>query len=130
MLLFAAGAAFGFFVLIPVALEFLVRLSSPRFMEPIITVQGYLHLFFLLTIALGLVFELPLVMSFLARIGVMSKTGFARRRKLAIVLAFVMAALLTPPDPLTQLLVASPIVILYEAGIWLAALSERKGGGV
>jgi len=80
--------------------------------------------FFLMVICLvmGLVFELPLVMLFLNKIGLVSSEQFASKRRYAILAVFVLAAILTPPDPMTQLMMALPMLALYEVGIWLTRL--------
>ncbi len=124
-LLFVAGALFGFLVLIPTGLRFLITIGSGTF-EPMITMGDYLKLFMLLTLMLGLVFELPLVMMFLVKIGVLDADAFIRGRRYAILGAFVVGAVLTPPDPFTQLMMALPMMGLYEVGIVAAHPSRRN----
>ncbi len=72
------------------------------------------------------VFELPLFIFFLARMGMVSSTGLRQKRKYAILVGFIMAAVLTPPDPFTQCLMAGPLIILYELGIWVAYFFGKK----
>ena len=79
-----------------------------------------------LIFAFGLVFQLPVVTSLMARVGLLTAQGLADKRKYAIVLAFVVAAVLTPPDPVSQIGLAVPTIILYEVGIWAARIIERK----
>jgi sec-independent protein translocase protein TatC len=77
-------------------------------------------------VAIGLVFELPVLTTFLARIGVITPKWLAKKRKLAIIFAFILAAVITPTfDPINQSLVAIPLIILYEMSIWLAKLVSR-----
>ena len=130
--LFLMGVEFGFIVLIPLGLEFLMRMGGDV-AEPAIRIGAYVSLVMTLTLATGLVFELPLVMRFLGRVGVVKPEVFSRYRRQAILTVFVLAAVLTPPDPFTQVLMAVPMVVLYEVGVLLAR-PDRSGalrlGGV
>ncbi|MEC9352488.1 MAG: twin-arginine translocase subunit TatC, partial [Planctomycetota bacterium] len=78
--------------------------------------------FFTLTLVLGLVFQTPLIMVFLNRVGLVSVQGFGKARRLAIMVGFVLSAFLTPPDPFSLLLMAVPLVLLYEVGILICRL--------
>ena len=80
-------------------------------------------------LAAGIIFELPVITTFLARLGLVSSEWLARKRKFAFILAFIGGAILTPTgDPINQCLVAGPIIVLYEMGIWLAkAVQQRRG---
>jgi sec-independent protein translocase protein TatC len=80
----------------------------------------------MLLLTFGLAFEFPLFMLFLSKLGVVNARMLARNRKYVIVLIFIGAAVLTPPDPLSQLMMAIPLVALYEAGIWLAKIFKKK----
>ena len=85
----------------------------------------YVNLMLSLLFWMGIVFELPIVLFFLARLGIVGPEWLAKRRKYAVIIAFVLGALITPTfDPINQTLVAVPIIILYEAGIWLAKLGR------
>jgi len=79
-----------------------------------------------LLFAFGLVFELPVVIFFLAKMGMVTPDLLRRKRKYAILLTFVMAAILTPPDVITQCMMAGPLIILYEVGIFVARLARKK----
>jgi len=114
--LFLAGAAFGFFVLIPIGLRFLIVLAGDA-AEPMIGLSDYLSLVVSLALAAGIVFEVPLVLRFAVRAGVFSADALRRGRGPAVLAAFILAAVLTPPDPFTQVLLAVPMVGLYEIGI-------------
>jgi sec-independent protein translocase protein TatC len=89
-------------------------------------VSEYLSLIMTLIFSFGLVFQLPLVTSLMARVGLLSSQALVDKRKWAIVLAFVVAAILTPPDPLSQIGLAVPTIILYEISIWTARMIERS----
>lgn len=116
---FLLGGLFGYFVLIPLALQFLIRILGPG-IEPIITMSQYVSLVFLLTLALGLVFQLPLVMLLLNKVGVFTAESYVQWRKFAVLGAFILAAMITPTaDPFTQTGTALPVMVLYEVGILL-----------
>ena len=122
---FMAGVAFGYFVLIPPAINFLLSWGSD-IATPMIRIGNYVNVMVMLLFWMGVVFETPLVMFILARLGIVSWRGFARWRRYWVVVAFVMGALITPTlDPVNQTLVALPLIVLYEVGIWLARSATR-----
>lgn len=120
LLLFAAGVAFGFTVLIPVGLRYLLSFGDPDIVGTWIGLSEYLSLFTLLTLVLGLTFELPIVMGVLSKVGLFTPRTFREKRRYFILGAFIVAAILTPPDVVTQCLMAAPMMILYEFGIFLS----------
>jgi sec-independent protein translocase protein TatC len=125
-LMFAGGVVFGYFILIPPAIRFLTTFGSD-IATPQIKIGNYVSVVTRLLLAIGLVFEMPVVSTFLARLGIISSKWLASKRKIAIILAFVLAAIITPTfDPINQSLVAVPLVILYELSIWLARLVQKK----
>jgi sec-independent protein translocase protein TatC len=114
---FLGGAAFGYFVVFPPAFRFLIGYSS-AFLDPMPAVSEYFSLALRLLIAFGVVFELPVFMVFLAKIGVVDAAFLAKNRKYAFLFAFIIAAVLTPtPDVVNQVLMAGPLVLLYEVSI-------------
>ncbi len=115
---FIIGSLFGYFFLIPLCLYFLLNILGSS-IEPVITMSQYITLVFLLTLALGIVFQIPLVMLLLARIGVCKAEDYAKHRKHILLGIFVLAAIITPPDPFSQLSTAIPMLGLYELGILL-----------
>jgi len=121
MALFALGAFFGYTILIPVALTFLATWGGSD-IDLAFTLGNYIGLFFTLTLVLGLVFQTPLVMVFLNRTGIVSVQGFRKSRRMAILIGFISSAFLTPPDPFSLLLMACPLVLLYEIGILVCRL--------
>ena len=126
ILSFAAGVVFAWFILIPPALNFLLTFGGDV-AEANIRIGRYINLILALTLWVGLSFQTPLVMTLLSRLGVVKPSSFAKRRKMAIVGAFVAAAVFTPTfDPVNQTLLASPIIVLYEIGIWLSKLANRR----
>ena len=125
LLVFIAGAAFGYRVLFPPMIKFLTSFGSDVAV-PMIRIGNYVNLMLTLLFWMGLIFEMPVVTFFLAKIGVVSSRFLARQRRYAIVIAFILGAIITPTfDPLNQTLVAAPILVLYEASIWLAKLAAR-----
>ena len=124
-LMFVGGVAFSYFILIPPATKFLITFGSD-IATPQIKIGNYISIVTRLLVAIGLVFELPVLTTFLARIGVITPKWLANKRKLAIIFAFILAAIITPTfDPINQSLVAIPLIILYEMSIWLAKLVHR-----
>jgi len=119
---FAAGTWFGFRYVFPLVFRFLVTYGIDGGMEAMLSMGAYLSLASKLLLAFGLVFELPIVIFFLARMGVVDHHWLARHRKYAILLAFVVGAVLTPPDIISQLSLAGPFLVLYEVGILAARL--------
>jgi Tat protein translocase TatC len=119
--LFVVGAYFGYEVLIPVALTFLAGWGDAN-VNIAFTLGSYITLFFTLTLVLGLVFQTPLVMVFLTKIGAASVASFRKHRRIAIMVGVILAAFLTPPDPFSLVLMAGPMILLYEFGILVCQL--------
>ncbi len=123
LLCFGAGVAFGYFLFIPMALEFLLSLSGPT-TQPVLMIGDYLSLFFIMTFALGLAFQTPLVMYQLVKWDIVSVKTIQKHRKGAILTGFILGAVLTPPDPMTQLMMALPLIAFYDLGALAAAPSR------
>lgn len=125
LLAFAGGAAFGYRILFPPAVDFLLSFGSDV-ATPYIRIGSYVGLMLSLLFWMGIVFETPVVLFFLSKIGVVTPEFLARHRRFAIVIAFILGAMITPTfDPINQAFVAVPIIVLYEVGIWLAKLGRR-----
>jgi len=127
VLLFAGGVLMGYLVTLPVALRVMLRINrwlgvTCDFVE----LSDYVSFSLKLLIAFGLAFEMPVVLLTLGRLGVLSSDHLRSKRRHVIVGLMIVAMLLTPPDPLTQLLMAAPMALLYEACIWLIWFSERR----
>ncbi len=122
---FLSGCAFGYFVVFPPAFKFFIGYAN-TFLEPMPAVSEYFSLALRLLLAFGLVFELPVFMVFLAKMGVVNRPFLQKNRKYALLIAFVVAAILTPtPDVVNQLLMAGPLIILYEVSIVAIGLFAR-----
>lgn len=125
ILSFAGGVWFGFEMLIPPAINFLLTFGS-ELATPLPSIGSYVSLLIALSFWMGLIFELPVVMFFLAKLGVVSSGWFIKQWRWMILFAFVLGAIVTPTfDPITQSLVAGPVIVLYTTGIALARFAER-----
>jgi len=126
ILFFLAGAALCYFFFLPPALNFLLNFGSD-IATPLITIENYVSIVTMLLFWVGLSFEMPLVIFFLAGIGVVSPRALSRKRKWAVLGAFVLGAIITPTiDPVNQSIVAGTLVVLYEISIWLAKLAAWR----
>lgn len=125
--LFLAGAAFCLFFVLPFAMGFLLTYKTAS-MTPMLSVGNYVDFCLKFILSFGAVFELPIVIIFLTLTGIVTPKTLAKNRKYAILVAFIIAAVLTPtPDAFNQTLMALPMIVLYEAGILVARLFIRKG---
>jgi Tat protein translocase TatC len=125
---FLSGFMFGYLVLIPIGLRFLGSYAPAEIAMTQYSITGYMSILITLSLVCGVIFELPLVMTFLALIGIVDAAGFRSYRKYWILTAFIVAGILTPPDPFTQTLMAIPLLGLYELGIVLAAFVRKPAG--
>ena len=126
ILLFSVGAVFCFLIILPFAMTFLLGYQTAQ-MTPMLSVGSYIDFCLKFIFAFGAIFELPLVIIFLTRFGVVTPSALAHNRKYAILAAFIIAAVLTPtPDAFNQTLMAVPIILLYEVGILLSRIIIRK----
>lgn len=124
-LFFIGGSLFGYFIVFPFGFKFFLGFASET-IQPLPSMREYLGFSSKLLLAFGLVFELPIVITFLARLGLVSVDFLKKNRKYALVLFFVGAAILTPPDVVTQIMMAFPLMILYEISIIGARIFGRK----
>ena len=122
---FVAGAAFCFFTVFPIAFKFFMGFATDTIV-PMISVEEYLGFALKLLIAFGVVFEMPLFAYFLSRFGILSPDFMRRQRRYAILLIFIVAAILTPPDVFSQCLMALPMFLLYEVSIYVSAMAYKK----
>lgn len=123
--LFAVGLWFGFAVLVPLALPILITWVPGDLVQPTITLEEYFGTVSTLTLLMGFVFQLPLLMWLLVRVGLVEAEWLGRSRRMAIVIVLIFSAIMTPPDVVTQILVAIPMVGLYEIGMLLAKRAQR-----
>jgi sec-independent protein translocase protein TatC len=124
--MFLAGLAFAYYVALPPALNILLHWGDDVVLT-VVGIKDYMNVVTRILIALGLIFETPFIIMVLARLGVVSPKWLASKRKIWVVIAFVIAALITPTfDPVNQTIMAGPLIVLYEISIWLSKLVYRK----
>lgn len=124
--LFYAGAAFAFFIVFPNAMQFLSGFAAPDLI-PNYTISNYVSFMFFFVLGFGLIFEMPLVLFILAKLGIVTADFLRRQWKYAFVIILIAAAVITPtPDPLTMMMMAGPMIILYEMSIWIIRLFVKK----
>ena len=129
-ILFLMGASLVYFFFTPMVMWFFLAMQQVGPGEDVQIsllpkVSEYLSLIMTLIFSFGLVFQLPVVTTLMTRVGLLSSQALAEKRKWAIVIAFVVAAVLTPPDPVSQIGLALPTILLYEVSIWTARMIER-----
>ncbi len=123
--LFVGGALFGYFIIFPYAYKFFMGFANVHITPMIVMKEGFSFALRLL-IAFGVVFELPLVIFFLARLGLVTPKTLRKKRKYALLFAFMLSAMLTPPDVFTQAFMAGPLIVLYEVGVIVAVFFGKK----
>ena len=125
--LFLLGASFALLVVMPFGVEFLLNFTKDQGIQPMISVSSHVDLVIKFTLGFGLVFELPLVLTMLSRMGIVTPQFLSKNRKYAILVNFIIAAILTPtPDILNQSLMAGPLCVLYEIGIISARIFGKR----
>jgi sec-independent protein translocase protein TatC len=122
---FIGGALFGYFIVFPYGFKFFLGFAS-EFIRPLPSMKEYFSFASKLLVAFGVVFELPLIITLLSRLGLVSVAFLKKNRKYALLLFFVGAAILTPPDVITQVMMAVPLMFLYEISIIGARIFARK----
>lgn len=125
-LLFMLGVIFGYFVIVPLSINFLGNYQLSVHIQQEYTVASVVNLIALLTVGAGLIFQLPLVIYLLSKSGLITASILKQYRKVAIVAFLIIAAILTPPDPASQLLLTIPVFLLYEVGIIIAKRVESR----
>jgi len=124
-LLFVGGALFGYFIVFPFGFKFFIGFSN-EYVKALPSVKQYFGFALKLLFAFGVVFELPVIIFFLAKLGLVTTELLRKKRKYAILMTFVAAAILTPPDVITQCMMAGPLIILYEVGIIVSRFARKK----
>jgi sec-independent protein translocase protein TatC len=125
-LLFLGGVLFGYFIALPPAFKFFVSFNN-QYLQAMISFREYISLFVTFLLGFGLSFELPVFIFFLAKLGIVNAKMLSRQRKYAILIIFIVAAVLTPsPDALSQILMAIPLMFLYEVSIFVAKFAKKE----
>ncbi len=123
--LFLLGVIFAYFIIIPFALEFFIGLA-PENVKANIAIDFYVGFVVRILAVFGLIFQLPILSFFLSQLGILKAQFMRKYRRHAIVVIFIVAAILTPPDPFTQTLLAIPLIILYEISIFISQWAEKS----
>ncbi|MCA8966191.1 MAG: twin-arginine translocase subunit TatC, partial [Planctomycetes bacterium] len=121
-----AGVLFGYFVALPYTLGFLISLMNPEQVGAMLSVGQYFTLLFAMTAAMGVVFQLPTVMVALQRVGLVHHSAYVKHWRITVLVIFFSAAVFTPPDPVSMLLVSAPMVVLYLLGLVLTFLWRKN----
>ncbi|MDQ0228330.1 twin-arginine translocase subunit TatC [Metabacillus niabensis] len=124
--LFLLGVAFSYFILFPFVVEFMERISNDLGINQVIGINEYFTFLLQLVIPFGVLFQLPVVVMFLTRLGIVTPMFLSKIRRYAYFVLLVIAALITPPELTSHLMVSIPLFILYEISIWVSRISYRK----
>lgn len=125
-LLFIGGLAFSYFVLFPLVIRFMKKLSDQMDIHAVIGINEYFQFLFQITLPFGCLFELPIIVLFLTRLGILTPMFLAKIRKYAYFVLVVVSAFITPPDVMSQIIVGIPLLLLYEISIWISKIGYRK----
>lgn len=123
--LFVGGVSFAYFVVLPMAFHFLMTFGGETD-KPMIAIDSYLSFVSQITLMFGVSFELPLIMTLLGLMGVVSRRFLAEKRRYAVMVMAVVSAVVTPPDLLSMVLMLAPMLLLYEVGVLMVGLVERR----
>jgi sec-independent protein translocase protein TatC len=126
LLLFLGGLSFSYFILFPYVVKFMMNLSNELNIQQVIGINEYFHFLFQLTLPFGLLFQLPVVMLFLTRLGIITPMFMAQMRRYAYFVLLIIAAFITPPDIVSHLMVTVPLLLLYEISIWISKIGYKK----
>jgi sec-independent protein translocase protein TatC len=124
-ILFVGGALFGYFIVFPFGFKFFISFAND-YVAALPSVKEYFGFSIKLLFAFGMVFELPVVIFFLTKMGIVTPEILRKKRKYAILLTFAVGAILTPPDVITQCMMAGPLILLYEIGILVSKTARQK----
>lgn len=124
-LLFMMGISFGYFVLFPIVLGFLMKLSAGQF-ETMFTADKYFRFMISLSLPFGFLFEMPLVVMFLTKLGILNPIRLAKARKLSYFALIVVSIMITPPDLISDILVIVPLLLLYEVSVTISKIVYKK----
>jgi len=126
ILLFLVGLSFGYFWLFPFVVKFMMGISQQLNAQELYGMKEYFSFLFSLILPFGFLFQMPLLMFFFTRLGLLNPYLLRKIRKYAYFILFVIAAIITPPDILSHLFVTFPLILLYEISIWLSSIAFRK----
>lgn len=124
--LFLLGVSFGYLVLVPFAVQFFAQFQLSDSVRNDIDITAYFSAVTMWVIACGIIFQLPMISYTLSKFGILTPEFMIKYRKLAIVMCFVLAAFITPPDPVSQFLIGIPLILLYQLGIYISKVVNRN----
>lgn len=124
--LFLLGVSFGYLVLVPFAVQFFAQFQLSDSVRNDIDITAYFSAVTMWVIACGIIFQLPMISYTLSKFGILTPEFMIKYRKLAIVMCFVLAAFITPPDPVSQFLIGIPLILLYQLGIYISRVVNRN----
>lgn len=122
---FLIGVVFAYFTMVPITINFFTQVSRDK-ITPLFSFDSYLTFISTLLLSFGLVFELPLLIILLTQLRLITATTLIKYRKYVILIIFIIAAIITPPDVVSQILIGFPMVFLYEISIWIAKIIEKR----
>ena len=125
-ILFFLGVLFGYFIIVPLSINFVATFSVSSVVKNEFNLDSYIGMIKTSVIAAGLFFELPIIIYFLAKLGLVTPNFLRKYRKYAVVILLIIAAIVTPPDVVSQITVAVPMLLIYEASIWIAVIVEKN----
>jgi sec-independent protein translocase protein TatC len=125
-ILFFLGVLFGYFVIVPMSVNFLATFSISSVVKNQFSIDSYVSMVKTSVIASGLFFELPIIIYFLTKLGLVGPSFLRKYRKYAVVIVLIVAAIVTPPDVVSQVTVAIPMLLIYEASIWISVFVENN----
>ncbi|MDA1477050.1 twin-arginine translocase subunit TatC [Bacillus changyiensis] len=126
IILFLGGIAFSYFILFPFVVDFMTNITEDLHVNQVIGIHEYFQFLLQLTLPFGLLFQMPVVIMFFTRLGLLTPMFLGKIRKYAYFVLFVIAALITPPDVMSHLMVSVPLLILYEVSIAISRVSYRQ----
>jgi sec-independent protein translocase protein TatC len=127
--MFYAGCAVMYYIVMPYVINFMLALYTPPEIEKTLRASDYLERVLQLVFAFGFAFEVPVLLVLLVRVGLVSTAALKAKRRWAVVISFVVAAILTPPDIVSQFALAVPLVLFYEIAIWIGIAIEKRRSG-
>ena len=125
LLLFYLGAAVGYFIVLPICLQFFLNYSVSESIQNTISLTSYMSMFFSMVLLIGLTFELPIIILVLNRLGILTLSTLRKGRKIAFVLVLLLSAFITPSDPFSMFVLGLPLYLLYEFAILLCSLKRH-----
>jgi sec-independent protein translocase protein TatC len=123
--LFVAGVAFAYLVVVPIAMKFLLGFETPK-LHAMISISEFVGTVGAFLLACGVIFQLPVIMFFLTKLGVITPKLLMKNQRIAVVLVFIVAAILSPPDVFSQVLMAIPLLVLFELGVVASFLAKPR----